>query len=119
MIQRDALDVVAWEGPAQFDFIVSNPPYIGHEEAGMLGKSVIDYEPQKALFADEGGLGFYRFMARYAGNLLKAKGHLIFEIGKDQSADVVRLLSRDGWSDIMVRQDYAGHDRCIVAQKRE
>ncbi len=39
-----------------FDFVVSNPPYVGFGEADKVQKSVRDFEPRVAVFAGEQGL---------------------------------------------------------------
>ena len=39
-----------------FDFVVSNPPYVGFGEADKVQKSVRNFEPQVAVFAGEQGL---------------------------------------------------------------
>ncbi len=39
-----------------FDFVVSNPPYVGFDEADKVQKSVRDFEPRMAVFAGEQGL---------------------------------------------------------------
>ncbi len=40
-----------WEGCEPFHVIVSNPPYIGQSERLSLDRSVVDYEPELALFS--------------------------------------------------------------------
>ena len=39
-----------------FDFVVSNPPYVGFDEADKVQKSVRDFEPRVAVFAGDRGL---------------------------------------------------------------
>jgi release factor glutamine methyltransferase len=64
----------------RFDFIVSNPPYIPHEEIGSLPIGVQHYEPHLAL--DGGPEGFEVFDRLIAGakDRLIPGGHLIVEI---------------------------------------
>ena len=40
----------------QFDYIVSNPPYIGLDEKPSLPRDVVAYEPHQALFSGRAGL---------------------------------------------------------------
>ncbi|MBN4083622.1 peptide chain release factor N(5)-glutamine methyltransferase [Mycoplasma sp. CSL10137] len=62
----------------KFDIIVSNPPYIGNDE--KLSKSVLDFEPHNALFADDNGLFFYKKIIELAPKYLNKNGILLFEI---------------------------------------
>ena len=39
-----------------FDFVVSNPPYVGFGEADKVQRSVFEFEPRMAVFAGENGL---------------------------------------------------------------
>ena len=54
LIQSDLLNSIS----DQFDIVVSNPPYINKKIKIM--KTVYDYEPHLALFADEEGIYNYR-----------------------------------------------------------
>ena len=54
IIQSDLLNSIS----DQFDIVVSNPPYINKKIKVM--KTVYDYEPHLALFADEEGIYYYR-----------------------------------------------------------
>jgi release factor glutamine methyltransferase len=49
-IEIDFLNENTWEQLPNIDIIVSNPPYIPHEEKKILDKNVTQYEPHQALF---------------------------------------------------------------------
>lgn len=100
----------------QFDFIVSNPPYITTEEMGHLEHSVINFEPHTALWGGEDGLNFYRHFSQNLRRYLKVKGKVYFEIGYLQAKDVEKILINDGWKSIEVIKDLAGRDRVIKAE---
>lgn len=116
---RDALDLASWQGDAIYDLIVSNPPYIGSHEEPSLPRSVAAFEPHGALFADDGGLAFYRTFALHAAQLLKPQGKLIVEVGFEQSVVVSALLRAAGWQDVTVKKDYAKLDRVVMASRPE
>ncbi len=97
------------------DLIVSNPPYIPPSDATSLAPEVRDFEPAIALFADEGGLHFYRRLFQDAArNELRPDGRLIVELGYDQRARVTDLATRYGWRVLKVRDDLQGIPRVMV-----
>lgn len=117
--QVDALRRTAWEeesADTPFDLIVSNPPYIAPCERPMLSSSVAAYEPACALFADEGGLTFYRVFADSARRRLRAGGQIIVEIGCSQAEAVAALFEAAGWQQVTVFKDYGKLDRVISAR---
>lgn len=103
----------------EFDFIVSNPPYISFEEKTELMRDVVDYEPHSALFGGKDGLFYYRSIVKEGRKYLKDGGFFAFEIGCDQAQAVTEICSAYGLQDILVKQDLAGKDRVVIATKRE
>jgi len=101
----------------RFDLIVSNPPYVAHDDWQKLDRSVRDFEPKKALLAGQDGLGFIRRLVRKAGQYLQPAGFLVMEIGAGQAEEVVRLLET-GWSHIEIDNDYAGFPRAVSARRK-
>lgn len=77
------------ENNIKADILVSNPPYIKTTE--LLEKSVIDYEPNVALFGGEDGLYFYRKIFEKARMVLNQRFMMAFEMGFDQKDDLVAL----------------------------
>jgi len=98
-----------------YDIIVSNPPYIKSEVVDTLMSDVRDYEPRMALDGKEDGLYFYRRICAEAKEYLHPGGNLMFEIGHDQGETVPKLLLAEGYTEIEVKQDYAGLDRMVFA----
>ncbi len=116
-VSQDALCIDAIED-SSFDLIVSNPPYIAASETGLMGRSVLDYEPRTALFAtDPEGLGFYRHYASNYHRILRPGGKIFLEVGFSQSAKVAHLFAAAGWEKIKVAKDLSGHDRVISAER--
>ncbi|MDO5410664.1 MAG: peptide chain release factor N(5)-glutamine methyltransferase [Lachnospiraceae bacterium] len=104
---------------AEFDIIVSNPPYIRSEEIEGLMPEVREHEPRMALDGKEDGLYFYRKLAEDGRQFLKAGGSLLLEIGYDQGNSVPEILKNFGYSRIQVIKDLAGLDRVVIARKEE
>lgn len=96
--------------------IVSNPPYIAHEEASALPPSVRDWEPTLALFAAHGGLARYEVLVRDAGAVLEPGGWLVLELDANRAAPVVAMATGAGYEQVQVRQDLAGRDRVLLAR---
>ena len=95
-----------------FDIILSNPPYIPE---GTALQPEVCHEPQIALFADDGGLEFYKKIIRRAPEYLKPEGWLMFEIGMGEAESVKNLMKKE-FKDIIVVKDLAGIDRVIYGK---
>jgi len=103
-------------GPAKFDLIVSNPPYVSEPEFEKLPKNVKDFEPKLALTAGQEGLDIIKKIVAEAGQFLKSAGALMLEIGNEQGPAVKALLEKSGLFDrIVVEKDYQDLDRLAVA----
>jgi len=100
---------------ASFDFVVSNPPYVGLNEADKVQQVVRDYEPHLALFAGEEGLNVIRRLIPQASEALRSGGWLLMEIGYSQAQSVMALL--EGWHSVHAIPDLAGIPRVIAARK--
>ncbi len=112
--QGDLLAAVAGE---RFDVVVSNPPYVGTEEAPQLDAEVRDWEPHAALFAGVGGLDVLRRLVAAAPAHLRPGGLLALEIGAAQGAAVAELVrATPGFGEPAVRPDLTGRDRFVLAQ---
>lgn len=98
----------------KFDWIVTNPPYIGKDE--HLRTEVVGFEPHLALFAEDEGLGFYRRLAAEAHRHLRPEGRLAMEVGYRQSLLVQNLFRESSWRVLQVRNDLSGIERVIKVQ---
>ena len=104
---------------AQFDFIVSNPPYISETELEQLDPEVRDREPRTALHGGADGLDFYRYFAKNALSFIKSGGNIYCEIGYNQSQKCSELFADHGWCDIKVVNDLGHNPRVIIAHSPE
>lgn len=100
-----------------FDYILSNPPYIRSEEINNLMDEVKNHDPMLALDGGDDGLDFYRRIAKDARDYLKLGGRLFFEIGFDQGESVSEILENNGYKDIKVIKDYSSNDRVVCASR--
>lgn len=100
----------------KWDVVLSNPPYIGYEEAPSLSDSVHDFEPHNALFADQEGLALYEKMAEQFPKLINKPGIIGFEIGYQQGPAVEKML-KSAFPDALVyiKEDINKKDRMVFA----
>jgi release factor glutamine methyltransferase len=104
--------------PERVDVIVSNPPYVRHEEKSLMRRNVLDFEPERALFVpDENPLVFYRSIALMGRKFLNDGGKLYLEINEQFPAELTRLLENTGYYGIEVRKDMSGKPRMIKGLK--
>lgn len=100
----------------KFDIIVSNPPYIRTEEKLQMKNNVLNNEPHLALFVnDENPLLFYEAISSFATHKLNPNGMLFFEINEYLGNDMIRLLNRNEFKNIELKQDMFKKDRMIKA----
>jgi len=115
-VQSDVLKALAVHH--DFDFIASNPPYVGFGEADKVQKSVRDFEPRMAVFAGEQGLDVIAPLVQQAQKALKPGGWLAVEIGYSMRDAVLNLLHPTMWEDVRVVPDLQGIPRVVAARKR-
>ena len=115
-LQSDVLEALAEE--SDFDFVVSNPPYVGLDEADKVQRSVFEFEPRMAVFAGEHGLDVIRPLIDQAQSALKPGGWLAMEIGYSMRDAVLALLNPTLWDEPMVVPDLQGIPRVVAARKR-
>jgi release factor glutamine methyltransferase len=108
-------DLLAGFDDRRLDMVVSNPPYVGLDEAEGLQREVREWEPHVALFAGEDGNTLYRRIIRDCERVLKPGGWVVLELGW-KSADAVRALLGRGWTDIEMIPDLAGIRRVAAAR---
>jgi release factor glutamine methyltransferase len=103
--------------PNQFDVIVSNPPYIAHQDP-HLTKGDLRFEPVSALTDYANGLSCLESIIAGTAEYLKSGGLIAVEHGFDQSEAVVELMKGVGLIDVQVHLDLAGHCRVASGRKR-
>jgi release factor glutamine methyltransferase len=97
-----------------FDFVVSNPPYVGESEEDQVQLEVRKHEPRSAVFAGPTGLEVIERLIPQARESLQPGGWLVMEISGTIADRVRKLLT--GWNDIQVVNDLQGIPRVISAR---
>ena len=111
-IKSDLFDNIS----GKFDLIISNPPYISYKDKITIKDNVLNYDPHLALFAEEGGMYFYRKIVENAKHYLKEDGVIFFEIGYDQREKMLELANRNGFI-AKVYKDLNGRDRMAFLKR--
>jgi len=116
--KRDALNLPTTDR-RQWDVIVSNPPYVCHEERAEMEQHVKDHEPWLALFVpDDDPLLFYRAIIGYAAKSLRRDGRLFFELNPRFARATAEMAEREGFA-CEIRNDEQGRERMLCARIRE
>lgn len=104
-------------GEAQFDFIVSNPPYVAEGELDQLQPDVRLHEPKLALVSGSDGLDLARKLIQEAPQHLVKGGGLLLEISPEQAETVQDLMQADGrYGNVRILKDLSGLPRVAAAQ---
>jgi len=98
-----------------FDFVVSNPPYVGESEADKVQKQVKDFEPRIAVFSGAEGMDIYKRLLPQSQSALRAGGWFVTEIGFSIEEKTKQLMR--GWDDVRTTADLQGIPRVVAARK--
>ena len=116
-IEGDALGDFSQCVDGKVDVVVSNPPYIPISQRELMRPNVTEHEPSIALFVDDSDpLLFYCMIARRARTMLHKGGKLYFEIYENFADEMRVMLSSEGYSNIVVREDFRGKQRMVCAE---
>jgi release factor glutamine methyltransferase len=102
-------DLTSGLGEAEFDLVVSNPPYVEPEELETLQPEVRDWEPHVALVAQ----GATEAVARAATEALRPGGWLVLETAARAGERIRALLDGLGFEAVTITPDLAGRDRVV------
>ncbi len=108
-------DLISGFDESFFDFVVSNPPYVGESEEDTVHLEVRKFEPRNAVFAGPTGLEIIARLIPQARLALRPNGWLVMEISGTIVDGVKNLLQE--WRDLRVIEDLQGIARVIAAQK--
>jgi release factor glutamine methyltransferase len=95
---------------AQFNLIVSNPPYIAADDV-HLSQGDLRFEPVHALTDRADGLTALAQIVAGAGARLVAGGCIWLEHGYDQADAVSEMLTKAGFTSVSTKLDLAGVSR--------
>jgi len=97
-----------------YSFIVSNPPYIPVMDKKDMLDSVLNYEPNEALFVpDDCPLLFYERIVEISIKSIMPKGGLFFECHPEFIEGVAELLETNGFENVKILNDVSGKQRMV------
>lgn len=110
-------DLTAPIANEKWDIVLSNPPYISHDEAPTLSDTVLNYEPHNALFADDEGLHLYKRLAEELPALMNRPALIGLEIGYTQGPAVQSYFQKSfPTAQVTIVKDINGKERMIFCE---
>ncbi|MFW2330940.1 MAG: peptide chain release factor N(5)-glutamine methyltransferase [Nitrospinota bacterium] len=114
LLQSDLFDQI--DSNERFDFIITNPPYIGLSESDTLEKE-LSFEPPEALFAGEDGFAISYKIIEQASDYLALGGILIIEIGSKQLPELSEFMQRYSRLKLLdSKKDLANLNRILIGE---
>ncbi len=108
--------VESWHPPVLMDVVLANPPSIAEGDS-RVESGVNLFEPHAALYSGQDGLLAIRSWLNWTSKNLKSGGLVVFEIGSGQSILVREIMIENGFEQVEIANDLAGHDRVVSAVK--
>lgn len=115
-IQFECLDILTVNHLQNADVIVSNPPYVTHQEKQKILPNVLRHEPHLALFVpDEQPLLFYEKITQLAIQSLQKEGLLAFELNSYYAQKTVDFVRNTTFFEVQLVQDMHSKPRMLLA----
>jgi len=117
LVESDLLESLPAD--AEFDVIVSNPPYVSEAEWVALAPEVRDHEPREALVAGPRGTEVIERLLPQASARLRPGGHLLLEVSPMIVDAVCGLVAaHPAFGEPEVIKDLARLPRAVHASRR-
>jgi len=102
-----------------FDMILSNPPYVALEDYDNLPAEVRDFEPEKALNGEKGGMKYIEEIIAGSLDFLEPGGWVMIEMDPNQTSKALGLIGTIGGYGKNFRiKDYTHSYRVVAAQRK-
>lgn len=119
-IQLDILNEQNYEKLNQinFDYLVSNPPYVREYEKEFMQANVLKHEPHLALFVpDNDALVYYRAIAQFSKTYGCKNVKIYLEINEALGIANAKLYEDLGFKNVKIIKDFNRKDRFLFAEK--
>ena len=97
----------------KYNFILANPPYISKNRIDTVQKSVLDFEDEKALFADDDGLFFIKKLIQKSKTYLEKNGELWIEFDPWQKELILNFLKKEKIQNFEFKKDQYQKERFL------
>jgi release factor glutamine methyltransferase len=114
-IQFHETDLLSGMDRNAFDFVVSNPPYVGESEEDTVQLEVRKFEPRNAVFAGPKGTEVIARLIPQARARLRPGGWLVMEVSGTIADSVQRML--DAWDEVQIKADLQAIPRVVIARR--
>jgi len=98
----------------KYDYILANPPYIAEGRKDKIQKSVLKFEPKRALFGGKNGLLFIKIFLKGARDYLKKEGRIYMEFDSRQKGEIKKILEKIGYKNYQFQKDQFERWRYLI-----
>ena len=110
IIQSDVFQQV----DGKYDYVLANPPYIAEKRKNKIQKSVLKFEPKKALFGGKNGLFFIKIFLEGAKNHFKKENKIYMEFDSRQKEEIRKMLKKNGYKNYQFQKDQFKRWRYLI-----
>ena len=100
----------------EYDFIFANPPYIARRRLNKVQKSVLNFEPKKALLGGKDGLLYIKKFLEEAKKHLRKNGKIYMEFDSFQKKEIEKILKKFNYNNCKFYRDQYNKWRYLVAE---
>jgi len=101
----------------KYDLITANPPYVSDKKNNLKLKTVLKYEPKKAILANKNGLKYIKIFLLEANKHLKPNGIIYLEYDSCQKKEIEKILKKYPYSEYQFYHDQFNRWRYLVIKK--
>lgn len=101
----------------KYDYIFANPPYVATSRKYLVQNSVLDFEPQTAIFAGSDGLFYIKRFLKEAKKHLKNYGKIYLEFDHFHKKELEKILSKFGYKNFKFFKDQYKKWRYVILVK--
>jgi release factor glutamine methyltransferase len=116
VLHADIFNLLRSSSPklGKYDLILANPPYVPRNRRSKLDRSVTDWEPATAIFAEDGGLSLIKRFIEEVRPRLARGGQVWLEFDSSQKMAIERLLKSAGFLRRDFGRDQYGRARFVI-----
>ncbi len=94
--------------------LVCNPPYVPLIDKAYKQQNNLEFEPHRAIFSRDNGLGLFKKICKYLKNLPPPK-MAIFELDP-RNIQIAKQILKRHFNEIQIWQDFNQFDRVLIAK---